>query len=189
MIDLNVKNLTLAYDENTIISNFSYDFSKLGAYALMGSSGSGKTTLLKALSDLIKPISGEISDFSKIKKSVLFQDDRLLPWVSVLSNVSIISDEETAKHWLSAFELSEKFDEKPKNLSGGQKRRVAIARACAFGGEILLMDEPFTGLDEELKIRIVPKIMEAFPRIIFSTHDYDEVELFNATIVEPMGLT
>ncbi len=189
MTDLYVKNLTLSYGEKTIVSNFSHDFSSVGTYAFMGNSGSGKTTLLNAFAGLLKPNSGSLADFPKIKKSILFQDDRLLPWLTVLHNVAIVSDEDKAKQWLDIVELSTKLDEKPKNLSGGQKRRVAIARACAFGGDILLIDEPFTGLDEELKLRLAPKIKEAFPHIIFSTHDEAEVSLLGASIISVQSLT
>lgn len=83
------------------------------------------------------------------KRAVVFQNDRLLPWFSALDNVAAVCSKERAKELLEKVELSDSLDKKPAELSGGMCRRVALARALAFDADILLLDEPFKGLDAD----------------------------------------
>ena len=184
MIELKVKDLSVSYGELPVLKGFSYDFTPAGCYALMGESGVGKTTLLHTLAGLIKPRNGDIGGFRAVKCAVLFQEDRLLNHLTAMENVALVSDEKTAEKWLCALGLSEKLHEHPTELSGGQRRRVALARCLAFGGDVLLLDEPFTGLDEETRANACRLISENFPHVILSTHDREEARLLGATIVE-----
>lgn len=184
MSNFAVKNLKLSYGERAVVENFSFDFTDGTAFALMGASGCGKTTILSALVGLLQPVSGDLADFATVKKSVLFQEDRLLPWCTALENVALCSDAREAKKWLCAVGLGDKLAEKPTKLSGGQQRRVAIARVIAYGGEVLILDEPFSGLDEEIKQEIATILKANFKKIIFTTHDEDEANMFKATVIK-----
>ena len=116
---------------------------------LMGPSGIGKTTLLLLLLGLVSPDSGEITGLPE-KVSVIFQEDRLCEDFSALSNVAMVlprGGEETASALLKALGLEEAMRQPVHTLSGGMKRRVAIARGLAADSPLLLMDEPFKGLD------------------------------------------
>lgn len=184
MSDLYVKNLKLAYGENTIVEDFSYDFSSGKAFALMGASGCGKTTILMALIGLLSPQYGDLAEFETARPVMLFQEDRLLPWYTALENVALVSDIETARKWLGAVGLGDKLEAVPRELSGGQRRRVAIARAMSFRGDVVILDEPFSGLDVETKRVIADALMARFDKIIFTTHDEEEASLFGAEIIK-----
>ena len=103
-------------------------------------------------------------------------------WVSAQKNVELVSDANTAKHWLNQMEIPD-GNQLPREMSGGMQRRVALARAMAFGGDVLLLDEPFKGLDEALRARIAGRIKGKFPLILLSVHDAQEAELIGARIV------
>lgn len=176
---LKVINLSFSFDdEEKLLSEFSLTAKNGERICVMGASGEGKTTLLKLIAGLLSPKSGKIEAEGKI--GMVFQSDVLFPWQTALENVKNVCDEETAKCWLCAFGLEEALDKKPAQLSGGMCRRVAIARAVAFEPDILLLDEPFKGLDEELKESIMTLIKEHFSDrlVIFTTHDRHEEEFF-----------
>lgn len=183
MPELKVNDLTAGYDGEEVLHGFSFDFSAKRAYALMGGSGVGKTTLLHVLAGLKQPEHGSIGDFEKLKCAVMFQEDRLLEHLSARQNVELVSDAQQAERWLKAVGLEDKSASRPSELSGGQRRRVALARCLAFGGRVLLLDEPFTGIDTELKGRIANELKDVFEYIILSTHDIEEARLLNATVV------
>jgi NitT/TauT family transport system ATP-binding protein len=183
MTDLKVENLSASYGELQVLRRFSFDFSEPGCYALMGPSGVGKTTLLHILAGLTEPEAGSVGGFAACRRAILFQEDRLLGHLTALSNVALVSDAETASRLLTALGLADKLHERPDNLSGGQRRRVALARCLAFGGDVLLLDEPFTGLDTALKSTVAP-LLTAHGHVIFSTHDREEAALLGAEILE-----
>lgn len=175
------ENVTAGYEGHTIFQNMNLQFPDYPCIALMGPSGFGKTTLLRLLAGLMAPESGKITG-NEGKISFLFQEDRLLPWETALKNVALCSDEQTAYHLLKQMEI-EDVHQYPGEMSGGMQRRVAIARALAFGGELLLMDEPFKGLDEGLKKRVADVIKQHAPRIVMTTHDVQEAALMDANIL------
>jgi len=125
----------------------------------------------RLLAGLLMPLEGTITGLSDKRISMVFQEDRLLPWCTALANVAAVSDLEAAKHWLAQMELEAEMMKYPAELSGGMQRRVAIARACAFGGDILLLDEPFKGLDEGLAGRVMERVFAAAPLTVLVTHD------------------
>lgn len=168
-----------------VLQDISFKMEDQGSYALMGPSGAGKTTLLRLLCSLIKPRAGRIDGLQGKRVVLQFQEDRLLSWCSVLQNVLLAMpdpDIEDAKHILHALEIDD-FSAYPSNFSGGMKRRVSLARAIAFRAEILLLDEPFGGIDAALKERISPYVRQAAPLIVLSTHDPAEVKLLDAQII------
>lgn len=116
----------------------------------------GKTTLLRLIAGLIRPDAGEITGVPD-RPSFLFQEDRLIPWLTARGNVRAVlppSGGAQADRLLREVGLDADADSYPDALSGGMRRRVALARALAYGGGILLLDEPFKGLDPELMERL-----------------------------------
>ena len=181
------------FDDKTVIEDLSFTFPNKGCFALMGPSGCGKTTLLHLLSGLIKPASGTISS-SHNKMTMAFQEPRLLPWLCCEDNIKIVLSKNAdataiTEKWLTAFELSDAAKQLPSALSGGMKQRLSLARALAYGGELFLLDEPFSALDPELKARLSPLIKQATKDalVIFVTHDKEDAALLDATILECNG--
>ena len=155
--------------------------------AIYGASGCGKTTLLRILAGLQPPLSGSVERNTSC--TMLFQEDRLLPWLSAYQNVTLVcGDREKAERLLGEMEIEpEDFDKLPGELSGGMQRRVALARALARGADLLLLDEPFRGLDEERKRRIAERIRAGAGRIAVATHDREEARLLGADTSLELG--
>ncbi len=177
---IKIKNLSFCYGEEKILSDFSSEFKKGERVCISAPSGKGKTTLLRLITGLEKAKNGKIEIHSGSKLSVVFQDDILLPWYTAKQNVAIVSNEKTAELCLNKLNLSAAYDKLPSELSGGMQRRVAIARALAFGGNVLILDEAFKGLDAELKNGIMKILVEEYKDklIIFTSHDKTEQETF-----------
>ena len=178
-LPIKVENVSKSFEGKEVLKNLSLELPDKGIYCLLGASGSGKTTLLRLLAGLDTPDSGHIAGTQGKKISFVFQGDRLLPGSTAFENVAVASSPEAATLWLKRLELSDAADKKPAKLSGGMARRVALARALAFGGDILLLDEPFKGFDSELKKRIMPHIIEFAKTalLILVTHDEQEAAI------------
>lgn len=159
-----------------------------GVTALLGPSGEGKTTLARLISGLEKPDAGKLIFKGEPRTAYLFQEDRLLPWLDSKGNMLLAcassnctgkDPEEAVKEMAQKLEIEEALQMMPEELSGGMAHRVALGRTLLYGGNILILDEPFRGLDEELKDRILTKISgdlrpENFLRtVILITHDED----------------
>jgi len=153
--------------------------------ALVGMSGGGKSTLLRLIAGLEHPTNGSVTINESDSKSlmrVMFQEDRLLPWMSVLDNLSFGSkDKNTKAHaqeLLDLVELSEYADSFPNQLSGGQKQRVALARALMTNPKILLLDEPLGALDALTRRKMQDLILDICQKqnltTILVTHDVEE---------------
>ncbi len=179
---IQLTNVTAGYPGKTVLRNVTLSLPEKGAVAMMAPSGFGKTTLLRVLAGLLKPQSGTISGLENKKIAFLFQEDRLLPWLTAEKNVSIVSSAEKARFWLNAMEIGDPA-QYPHEMSGGMQRRVALARAMAFGGGLLLLDEPFKGMDEALRARIAARVKDQFPLTVLSVHDQEEAELMGASIL------
>ncbi len=179
------QNVYMAYADKTVFSDLSCTLHLHGITVLMGESGGGKTTLLRLLCGLETPKSGKINGIPK-NYTFMFQENRLLPWATALENVKTVCDTESARHWLSAVGLAKEADSLPSALSGGMQRRVAFARALAHKSDILLLDEPFKGLDVGLRsemIALLQKQAETRP-ILFVTHDIQEAQACGAEILQ-----
>ena len=138
---------SFSYGDKKILSDFDLTIKNGERIALLGNSGSGKTTIIKLAAGIEKKQSGNIeSSFGKA--SYIFQEDRLLPWCSAKENITFAgASEETAKELLDKTGLSEYADKLPEELSGGMKRRLAIARALSIDADMFFIDEPLHGLD------------------------------------------
>ncbi len=171
-----VENLTVKYGENTVFNNFNYEFKENKITVIMGESGIGKTTLLNVISSLLN-YSGKVEKKGRV--SYVFQEPRLIDNLSVLDNLLIIeNDRQKIEKLLEKVGLLDKINEFPENLSGGQKQRVSIVRAFLFGGETVLLDEPFSSLDVSLKYNLINELIslqkENNSTVIEVTHDLYE---------------
>jgi NitT/TauT family transport system ATP-binding protein len=188
-VTIKISDLNKEYEGLRVLNNFNIEFEEEKITALLGPSGSGKTTLLNIISGLEQYDSGDIVGLERKKFSYIFQEDRLLPWFSVEENIKFVlkgdnTEEETdniTDKYLRIVDLEEYRYYLPKQLSGGMKQRVSIARAFAYPSDILLMDEPFKGLDMELKTNLMKSFISLWNEdkrtVIFITHDMDEAML------------
>ena len=181
MIEIN--SLSLAYGGESVIENFGLSVEAGERIALMGPSGCGKTSLLKAVAGLVKPERGKVKTRGRL--SFVFQEPRLLPWLSAVANINaVLSDSpETmaeARKWLEAVGLGDAADKRPAELSGGMQQRLSIARALAYGGDILLLDEPLKGMDGETEDMIKSLLLRESEgkTLLLVTHDEEEAEAF-----------
>jgi NitT/TauT family transport system ATP-binding protein len=170
---IKIENISKKFEDKIIFGNFSCEIPDTGITVLRGASGIGKTTLARIIAGLEKPDGGEITGLKDKKISFVFQEDRLFSHMTALENVQTVSDKTTAEKILTEFGLGEDLNKKPDELSGGMCRRVAIARALAYGGDLLILDEPFKGLDEKLKEKIFQKILDfsTGSAVLLITHD------------------
>ena len=145
---IKIKDLSFSYGENKIFDGFSLEINDGERVLLRGASGVGKTTLLRLILGLEKAGSGEINtDNGKI--SVVFQEDRLLPFKTVKENLTLFTDEKTARDCLENLGIIDAAELYPSELSGGMARRVSLARALSRDADIYIFDEAFSGLDSE----------------------------------------
>ncbi len=180
---IKLKNISFGYNKKSVITDFSLSIAKNDRICLFGESGAGKTTLLRLILGLEKPTKGEIQKTNGIKPSVVFQENRLLPFKTVLENITLIgATEKTALIHLSALGLADWAFKKPDELSGGMKRRVAIARALSADYDYLVLDEPFAGLDSENIALCTEYISKSIgdKALVLVTHSLEEAKLLSA---------
>lgn len=194
---INEKNKSLQ-----VLDNISLNIEKGSFVSIVGPSGCGKSTLLYLIAGLEKPDQGEINILGKKVQQpgpdrvVVFQEAGLFPWLTVLENVTyglLIKKidkneaEKKAKEILKMVHLSQYIDAYPHQLSGGMKQRVAIARALVMEPDILLMDEPFSALDEQTRMVLHKELLEIWKKtkvtIFFVTHNIREAVLLSEKIV------
>ncbi|MBO7311087.1 MAG: ABC transporter ATP-binding protein [Clostridia bacterium] len=153
------KKLCVKYDEQTVINDLSHTLDDGKIYGISGQSGVGKTTLINTVAGIVKPYSGEIIN-THSKLSYIFQDARLFPWLTAFQNIECVcKDKEKALYYLELL-LPDNADKYPHELSGGMKQRVSIARALAYDAPLMLLDEPFKGLDIETKLSTATTVFE-----------------------------
>lgn len=172
---IEIKGLTKRYPGTEVYENFNLTLKDGEITCILGESGSGKTTLLNCVAGLTD-YTGEIT---KTDCSYIFQSPRLVPNLTVFNNLKLICpDVEKITKMLDRVGLYDKAKSYPKALSGGQAQRVAIARAFLFGGQTLLMDEPFSSLDLKLKREMTELFFEVWMEdkrtVLMVTHDVDE---------------
>lgn len=185
MKDIIFKNFSFSYPDKEIYKNFNAVFFGGKINVVLGASGVGKTTLLNALTGL-SGFDGEIENMPK-NVSYIFQSDRLVKTISVEKNLDFvlknaIPDKTARKNAIydmaELLEISDVLKRLPTEISGGQAQRVQMARAFLYPSEVMLLDEPFKGLDVSLKTRLIKKFLELWGRdgrtVVLVTHDvYD----------------
>lgn len=185
---LELRKVSFSYGGKAVLRDCSFTLEQGARIALMGASGIGKTTLLRLMAGLEKPLSGEIRGIPERGVSMVFQESRLLPHLTALDNLRLVAPK-TPEAALTALldELGLQGEGKtyPAELSGGMARRVSIARAATFGSPLALLDEPFTGLDEETCGHTAEFILRRFTKgiLVAVTHDQREAEMLGARIV------
>ncbi len=151
---------------------------------IMGPSGLGKTSLLRLAAGLLKPNAGTVTTAAK-RISMQFQEPRLLPWLTAAENVNLVLSDskktlDKSLEYLSLVELADAARLYPDELSGGMAQRVALARTLAYGGDLILLDEPFRGLDQELKLRMIEVVKKHTQNaaLLLVTHDLEVADAF-----------
>jgi NitT/TauT family transport system ATP-binding protein len=193
---LQVSNLVIGYGREPVVSGVSLEVAAGKFVSLVGPSGSGKTSILRAINGLLTPRSGEV-DLNGGQKSLafLFQDDALLPWRTARENVALglrirqvpkADALAQAEDWLARLSLDGLAKRYPHELSGGQRKRVAIAQVLALKPKLLLMDEPFASLDAIVRTRITQDLLMWVERehmsVLLVTHDLEEALIVSDTI-------
>ena len=199
---LELKNLSHSYDGSEIsLKNISLTVNKAEKVSILGPSGSGKSTLLRLIAGLEKPYSGTITIQEKVvsdqdylvapeKRNVglVVQNKALFPHLTVEKNIGfgIRKNQEKTKiiaDLLSLFKIEHLSNKYPHEISGGEQQRTAIARSMAPGPELLMLDEPFSALDRELKEELYAELNQIFKErqqtIMLVTHDLDEAKVLS----------
>ncbi|MBQ2248768.1 MAG: ATP-binding cassette domain-containing protein [Clostridia bacterium] len=180
--------VSFSYGDKEVLRELSFCLETGELLAVMGESGCGKTTLLHLAAGLQGPQTGEIrSDHARV--SVAFQEPRLFPWLTVRENLLSAlpqserrAGEERLSALLAEMGLSDVEGLYPRELSGGMKSRVSLARALLYGGDLLLLDEPFSALDEEMRQELATRLRRELKKegktAILVTHLRAEAEAF-----------
>lgn len=180
---ISVKNITVRFGEKTVLDHFSLQLPEDGITALSGPSGCGKTTLLRVLAGLQPVEEGIVA--TPADPVILFQENRLLPWRTVEQHIADVLPRERrgeVSRWLALAELEGEEKRFPAALSGGMGRRLALARALACGGGLILLDEPFAGVDAPRAARILERVRSLGLPVVLSSHERETVALCDQVI-------
>jgi NitT/TauT family transport system ATP-binding protein len=181
---IKITNLVKSFGSQIVLDNLNLHIG-YGTTVILGPSGSGKTTLLRLIAGLDKEYKGALNS-EEMRMSLVFQEDRLLPWKTLRQNIEFILakqgvSDSRIEQITESLHIKELLDSKPYKLSGGQKRRCAIARGFIYPSDIILMDEPFSSLDLYLKLKIIADLnilLEKEKRnLLLVTHDITEALL------------
>ena len=189
MIKAEAISVNKRYGDKIALRSCSLTVEEGGRYCIMGPSGCGKTTLLRILTGLEQPDGGEVRFDKSEVKAWVFQEDRLIPHMNAMENCALVSekpDRAKIESLLIEAGLGDSLNKPVNVLSGGMARRVAIVRALSCGSTFLIMDEPFKGLDEDTKRKVIGLVdRETRGRtLLYVTHDKNEFELLGGTLVE-----
>ncbi|MEL0657997.1 ABC transporter ATP-binding protein [Psychromonas arctica] len=199
MSALKIENLSCSYQKTAVLEALDLTLNDNEIVCLLGESGCGKTTLLRAVAGLQTELTGKISIRQKVlndektytpseqrKIGLIFQDYALFPHLNVFDNVAFSLTNKLSKtekqqrvdSVLSLVQLSDMSKRFPHQLSGGQQQRIAIARALAYQPELMLLDEPFSNLDQHVRFQLINEIRQLFKQhqmsALFVTHSKEE---------------
>jgi len=190
-VTVEARNLGKRYDETVVFEDLNFGIERGEIFCLLGPSGCGKTTLLHLIAGLEEPTDGGVYfegdrvEGPDYRRGVVFQDPHLYPWRTVRENIEFgpdvrgeEADDDHVDDLISMIGLEEFEDSKPSELSGGMAQRVSLARTLANGPDLLLLDEPFSALDELTKMELQDELLELVEAldltVVFVTHDIDE---------------
>ncbi len=188
-----LKEIRKSFGDLTLFDGFDLEIPSGKVSVLLGPSGCGKTSLLNMLAGLLIPDSGTIEGIGNRRISYLFQEPRLVPWLTIRQNLEFVLEgvrgvsegllekgslRKVAEDSLARVGMADFSESYPRELSGGMRQRAVIARAFTYPGEILLMDEPLQALDLARKLDLVRWFLqlweETAPTTLFVTHDIQE---------------
>lgn len=176
---MKIQHLCKSFDGKVVLDHVSLTLESGGTACLMAPSGRGKTTLLRCIAGLETPDSGQITDLPE-RIAYVFQEDRLCDGFSAVDNIRLVTGKalgegEIRRH-LEELGLAGSLDQPVRELSGGMRRRVVISRAVCFGAGLLLLDEPFKGLDDEARQQTAGYILRhrGAAAILCVTHDRED---------------
>ena len=186
--DLILQKLSKSYHGQVVFSDLSLALSPGNAYCLMAPSGTGKTTLFRILMGLETPDSGTIDGLKNLKISAVFQEDRLLDFMTPADNIRLPEpklERAVILREMAAMGLTGCENQPVRELSGGMRRRVAILRALLCGADVIALDEPFKGLDEATRARVIDETKRLCrgKTVLMVTHEAAEAERMGAKIV------
>jgi len=191
---IGLRGVTRRFGEHVVLDGLDLSLTPGGVTALMGPNGSGKTTVARLLLGLDRPDGGAVEGLDGRPRSAVFQEDRLCPQLSAVDNVRLVlgrgADRGAVLEALAAVGLDDATVHAPvRELSGGQRRRVAIVRAVLADAELVVLDEPFTGLDQAVKPVTMAWVRDrcAGRTVLLVTHDEREAAWFEARVVHLEG--
>jgi len=186
-----VRGLRVRLGERDVLDGVDLDVPDDGVVAVMGPNGSGKTTLGRVLLGLVPPTTGTVTGVAGLRRAAVFQEDRLCEHFDAVANVRLVLPREvpsgTVAAELSALGLSPRAQRQPaRDLSGGQRRRVAVARALLADADLVVLDEPFTGIDTAARAPVLAWVASACKgrSVLLITHDRDDATQLDARVVE-----
>lgn len=190
-MDLKVNDLSKDFGDLAVLKQVNLSLRRGRIYCLMGPSGTGKTTFFRILMGLEQADSGSVEGLKGLRTAAVFQENRLCEAFTPVDNITMVIPGRASRSRKGAHQellrlLPEESLSRPvSTLSGGMKRRVAIVRALSVPSDLILMDEPFTGLDENTKQTVMKYIREKSEEklVIISTHQQEDVELLNGTLI------
>lgn len=183
---ISFKNVHFSYGKKSVLTDFNLQINKGDRVALCGESGVGKTTVLRLIMGLEKAVKGTVVIDGDKKITAVFQEDRLLPFKTVMQNLTLFGNGESAKKILSELGLLDVADKYPSALSGGMARRISIARALNSGGDIFIFDEPFNGIDEE-NVKLTAALIKHYTdnkTVVMVSHNKRDIELLGCRVIK-----
>lgn len=187
---IEIEGLKKSYKDKLVFKDLNLTFEVGKITCIMGRSGCGKTTLLNILLNLIKADEGQIKGLEGKLFSAVFQENRLCENFSVIDNIALIMknlvSRERITYALNEVGLFQEGEKRVSTLSGGMKRRVAIVRAIMARSDVVIMDEPFKGLDEKTRGLVINYIKSNTKgkTVIITTHNLEEIKLLEANLIE-----
>lgn len=191
---ISIKNINKRYNNKVIFQDFHIDFYKNKVNCIVGKSGCGKSTLLNIISGIIENDDEEFISIESYGLSYIFQEDRLIEWLTVEENISLVVNkiydkkerEELCNKYLDLVGIKEYKKYYPQMLSGGLRQRVNIARSLIYPSKIIIMDEPFKSIDvinKEIIMNNLKEILKQENRtVLFVTHDIEEALILSDKI-------
>lgn len=188
-MDIKLTQVSKQFQDKLLFENLNLTFPEGRMTCLMGPSGSGKTTIINCILGLTKPDSGTITGTEGKRIAAVFQEDRLIEHWDAIKNVKLVCDQSVSSGQildeLKAVGLEESLKKPVRDYSGGMRRRVAIVRAMLAVSELIILDEPFQGLDDLLKEQVIDYVRRKTlgKTVILVTHDREEAERLRADLI------
>ena len=190
-MNLELQQVRKAYGANVVLDGFSHVFPSGGVTCVLGPSGCGKTTLLRLIAGLERPDAGRVLGVPEGGLSMVFQEDRLPPQLSAAACLRSVLDrrperDARIREALAALALPADSGQPVREFSGGMRRRVALARALLYPSPLVLLDEPFKGLDADTRRRAVDfaRPLLAGRTTLLVTHDPQDADAFGGAVLE-----